>query len=353
MRSSRDTTKPFYVAVPRGGQGVSLDSFKATLNNNKCDYWILGKPHPYTKPPEPQLFERAHCVAIATTTSHMERANAQFAQRQAAESHQGTDKNPKKKEQKEVGPAEIAALERQLEDAGEVSQPLALSLEEKKVRVNELQRRYEGLEALHKEATDILERTKNQLNTCEALNPSGECLEIVSKIAASGSEVERQKLLTLYTAASKAGKLQNEKKLLVSEAMMLGSEKRVLEYAIGTVYCRCLLEFISNDFIKLHQENKPPDCPWPHSEDLRPNGLPIVTSTADHIAAPCFDLQSIGFPASSGLADLWKKLAGMIHQFSGGTVFIPAGALLGTEQELVRQLAKRLERDTETIPETP
>ncbi|KAL6069184.1 hypothetical protein QOT17_007721 [Balamuthia mandrillaris] len=295
-------------------------------------------------------------VAIASTTSHLERANAGFAQRRAAEINQGGEQNPKKKEQKQGGPQAIVALERQLEEAEKASRSLALSLEEEQARANKLQKECEKLEAAHKAATSMLELTKSQLNTCEALNPSGEigeCHEIVSKIAASGSEVERQKFLTLYQAVSKADKLQSEKKMLETEKKLIESENRTLKYALGKVYCRCLLEMFCNDFIKLHEENKHPDCLWPHDEEIRPNGLPYVT-TADHIAAPCFNLQTIGFSTEfSGLADLWKKLSRMVHHFSGGTVFIPAGALLDTEQKLVCQLAKYLKLDTEIIPETP
>ncbi|KAL6042518.1 hypothetical protein QOT17_024388 [Balamuthia mandrillaris] len=139
------------------------------------------------------------------------------------------------------------------------------------------------------------------------------------------------------------------KKLIKSEKKLIESENQTLKY----VYCRCLLEMFCNNFIKFHEENKRPDCLWLYDEEIRPKGLLYVTSTADHITAPCFNLQTIGFPTEfSGLADLWKKLSRMVH-FSGGTVFIPAGALLDTEQKLVYQLAKYLKLDTEIIPETP
>ncbi|KAL6052424.1 hypothetical protein QOT17_015334 [Balamuthia mandrillaris] len=337
MHAPRDTTKPFYVAVPRGGQGVTLDSFKATLNNNKSDYWILGKPQPYTKPPESQLFERAHCVAIVSTTSHLERANARFAQRRAAEINQGGEQNPKKKEQKQGGPQAIVALERQLEEAEEASRSLALSLEEEQARANKLQKECEKLEAAHKEATSMLELTKSQLNnTCEALNPSGEigeCHEIVSKIAASSSEVERQKFLTLYQAVSKADKLQSEKKMLESEKKMLETEKKLIESENRTLNCMRKTSILIACG-RMTRKYVPTVCRM----------SPALLTISQHHALIS---KPLGFQLNSAA---WLRIA---HHFSGGTVFIPAGALLDTEQKLVCQLAKYLKLDTEIIPETP
>jgi hypothetical protein len=122
--------------------------------------------------------------------------------------------------------------------------------------------------------------------------------------------------------------------ILERDKVLLEKDVVGLKYGLRKVHCCCLLEMVSKCFTSLHKTNKSMRAPGLMLR-TSPQVVPLMSAVLLHVKVLCFDLYVAGFPHLHNMTNLWRKLSQMVLTFSGGMVYILAGLLINSKQDLV------------------